>query len=249
MLNLAAGRFFSRADLTGARVHSLSAASVDAMQTLREPLTVRAFFSRDLPVPYNNVARQMEDLLEAYALAAGPEFNYELHWIEDAATAGVDEDAKELAWQYAIGPVRIREVDQDQLKVSQAYMGVALVHGDLVERIGALTTADQLELRMTDHILSLSQQISALASLESGIQADIIVSSSLLAASPALQELVAALPQVVAAANERLYNRVSLRQLDPDSDGEAADIAAASGLSGLASPDGDGDGPRKIKKN
>ena len=73
MLNLVAGRFFARLDLTTTQVHSLSAASVDAVQTLREPLTVRAFFSRDLPVPYNNVAQQLEDLLEAYALAAGPD--------------------------------------------------------------------------------------------------------------------------------------------------------------------------------
>ena len=123
LLNLVAGRFFARVDVTAARVHSLSAASVDAVQTLREPLTVRAFFSRNLPVPYNNVARQLADLLEAYALAAGPEFNYELHWIEDAVADGVDDDAKELARQYAIVPVRIQEVDQDQIKVSQAYMG------------------------------------------------------------------------------------------------------------------------------
>ena len=243
MLNLAGARFFARLDLTTAQVHSLSAASVDVVQTLREPLTVRAFFSRDLPVPYNNVAQQLEDLLEAYTLAAGPEFNYEIHWVDDASASADQEDAIALAEQYRISPVRIQEVEQDQVTVSQAYMGVALVHGDLVQRVAALTSADQIELRMTDRILSLSQQVSALAGLQDGIRVDVIVSSSLLGTSPAMQELVAGIPQTVDSVNDQLYGQVSLRQLDPDTDAAAAAIAATSGLSALAAR-GDEDGGR-----
>jgi ABC-2 type transport system permease protein len=233
LLNLAAARFFAQADLTSNRVHSLSPASIDAVQTLREPLTIHAFFSRDLPVPYNNVAQQVEDLLQAYSLHAGAEFNYEFHWIDGSGDDDSSTSDAEVARQYLISPVQIREVEQDEVKVTRAFMGVALLHGDLMERIGALTSADQLELRMTDRILSLSQQISALVALEQGMRVDLIVSSRLTGSDREMRALAQQLPSVVARVGERLYDRIELRELDPDTDPAARRVAAESSLSSI----------------
>ena len=51
LVNSAASTLFFRVDLTQNRVHSLSKASIEAVSSLEEPLTIKAFLSENLPPP------------------------------------------------------------------------------------------------------------------------------------------------------------------------------------------------------
>ena len=51
LANLVGRRAFLRFDLTRAKSYSLSEASRQLVKTLDEPLSVRAFFSSNLPAP------------------------------------------------------------------------------------------------------------------------------------------------------------------------------------------------------
>ena len=59
LLNLAATTLFFRVDLTRNKLFTLSDASKDVVATLREPLTIKAYFSQNMPAPYNNIEQQV----------------------------------------------------------------------------------------------------------------------------------------------------------------------------------------------
>ncbi len=51
LVNLVGMKIFFRLDMTSNGLYSLSRASKRAVSTLREPLTINVFFSKNLPVP------------------------------------------------------------------------------------------------------------------------------------------------------------------------------------------------------
>ena len=64
LLNVAGITLFFRIDLTANKIYSISRASQKVVETLSEPLTIQVFFTRDLPAPYNNTERYLQDLLQ-----------------------------------------------------------------------------------------------------------------------------------------------------------------------------------------
>jgi len=81
LVNLAGVTLFFRLDLTNDKIYSLSPASKDVVATLSEPLSIKVFFSKDLPAPHNNTERYLKDLLEEYAARGGKFFNYTFYLI------------------------------------------------------------------------------------------------------------------------------------------------------------------------
>ena len=63
LANLVGRRAFLRFDLTRPKSYSLSEASRQLVKTLDEPLSVRAFFSSNLPAPYSTTAQYVRCLL------------------------------------------------------------------------------------------------------------------------------------------------------------------------------------------
>ena len=65
--NVLAVRFFKRADMTARKIYSLSDASRSIAGKLRDRLVVKAYFTENLPAPFNAHARYVRDILEEYA--------------------------------------------------------------------------------------------------------------------------------------------------------------------------------------
>lgn len=219
LINIAGMTLFFRADLTADNAYSLSEASRKVVGTLSEPLTIKVFFTRNLPAPYNNIGRYLHDLLEEYALAGNRFFNYEFYDISSEE----DERSRhnqETARSYGIQPVQIQVLEHDEMKFQMAYMGMVLIHGDLIETFPAVTSTDQLEYQMTSKIRKMNNKISALLRLKDKIQVKLFVSSSLQAVGPymnltALRELPGKIKGVVDQLNEKNYGRLSFSHLDP----------------------------------
>jgi len=141
LVNIVGLTLFSRTDLTKNKMYSLSKASRDVVRTLSEPLTIKVFFSRNLPAPHNNTARYLRDLLEEYSAWGGRYFNYTFYNVsptEDSLAGNADAN-REMANDYGIQPVQIRVVENDEIKFQKAYMGLVIIHGDLIEKIQAIT--------------------------------------------------------------------------------------------------------------
>jgi ABC-type uncharacterized transport system involved in gliding motility auxiliary subunit len=153
LINLAGLNLFLRADLTRNGLYSLSEASRRVVSTLSEPLTVKVFFTRNLPAPYNNTERYLQDLLEEYGIYGNRYFNYQFYDINPDGASGKAKENEETAQNYGIHPVQIQHIEQDEVKFRKAYMGLVLIHGDLIENIPTISGTEGLEYRITPAIM------------------------------------------------------------------------------------------------
>ena len=224
LLNIVGVTLFFRIDLTANNIYSISKASQKVVSTLSEPLTLNVFFTKNLPAPYNNLERYLHDLLEEYAIHANKFFNYRFYNVSPE-TEGVTPTANEnqkLASDYGIHPVQIRAVEKDAVKFKKAYMGLVLIHGDMVERIPTITTIDGLEYQLTTAIQKLNNKISAFLSLPEKIKVQLILSSSLnevasLMGLKQLSDYPDRLKEIVSSLNNKTYNKLEYVHIDPSS--------------------------------
>ena len=231
LINVVGITLFFRVDLTQNGVYSLSKVSQSVVATLSEPLTINVFFTKDLPAPHNGTERYLRDLLEEYALHANRFFNYKFFDVSPESES-LDPSAaanRKLAADYGVNPVQIQIVENDEIKFKNAYMGLVIIHGDVIERIPAITTTAGLEYKLTTAIQKLNNKISALLALKDQIQIKLIMSRALSVIAPymGLNELPR-LPESVKTVVDRLnaanYNRLTFEHIDPAT---AADQEAA----------------------
>ena len=228
LVNVAAVTLFLRFDVTENRVYSISAASRQVVKTLTEPLTINVFFTRNLPAPHNGTERYLRDLLEEYSIYANRYFNYRFYNVsaEEGDVGAIARSNQELARSYGINPIQIQVIDEDQVKFQQAYMGLVILHADLIERIPTITATDQLEYQLTTAIMKLNRKISALMRLEGKIDIKLFLSSSLkqVADQIGLQQLMevpSKLEAVVSQLNPRYFDRLAYRYMDPSTEAAA----------------------------
>ncbi|WP_319574633.1 Gldg family protein [uncultured Desulfobacter sp.] len=209
LLNVAGLTLFFRFDLTANRIYSLSDASKQAVSTLSEPLNIKVFFSKNLPAPHNNTERYLRDLLTEYAAQAGRYFNFTFYNVSQETDMGDKANRnREMARDYGISPVQIRVMENDELKFKNAYMGLVILHGDLIEKIPAIIATDGLEYQLTGAIRKLNNKVSALLRQTDKINITMYMSSGLNAIAPLIG--LDALPYLgdnVAEAVKKLNNK------------------------------------------
>jgi ABC-2 type transport system permease protein len=222
LVNVAGMTLFFRMDLTANKIYSISGASKEVVSTLSEPLTINVFFTKNLPAPYNNTERYLRDLLEEYAIYANRYFNYRFYDVspEEGDVSRETRENQELAQGYGIFPVQIRVIQKDEVKFQKAYMGLVMIHGDLLERIPTITSTEGLEYELTTTIEKLNNKISALLGLPEKIRVKLFLSSSLEAVAPYLQigdlaQLPGRLEGIVEKLNGKNYGKLEFAYLDP----------------------------------
>ncbi|MEE8431107.1 MAG: Gldg family protein [Candidatus Desulfatibia sp.] len=225
LVNLAGITLFFRIDLTENKIYSISNASKRVVSTLSEPLTINVFFTRNLPAPHNSTEQYLKDLLKEYATYANRYFNYRFYDVspdEGDISRGTMEN-RELANNYGIHPVQIQAFEKDEIKFQTAYMGLVLIHGDVIERIPTITSTDGLEYKLTNAILKLNNKVSALLSLPEKIRIKLFLSSSLEQVAPymglnPLTEIPAKIERIVKRLNNKHYGQLQFEYLDPSTD-------------------------------
>jgi ABC-2 type transport system permease protein len=225
LVNVVGLTIFFRADLTSGGVYSLSDASRHAVSALSEPLTINVFFTRNLPAPHNNTERYLHDLLEEYAVHSSKYFNYRFYDVS-AEEGDIDEDARqnqEMARNYGIYPVQIQNIEQDEVKFQNAYMGMVMIHGDVIDKIPAITTTEGLEYTITSKIEKLSNKISVLVNLEEPVRVKLFFSSALEAIAPQLRmdglmDVPFRIESIIDGLNDKYYGKVAFTRLDPTAD-------------------------------
>ncbi len=225
LINVAGITLFLRMDLTKNEIYSISDASKRVVSTLSEPLTIKVFFTRNLPAPHNNTERYLRDLLEEYSAYANQYFNYRFFEVsaEEGNMSEKTRENQELAKSYGIHPVRIRIIKEDEVKFQRAYMGLVLIHGDLMERIPTVTSTEGLEYSLTTAIQKLNNKISALLRLPEKIRVTLFFSSSLKAVAPLMRlnklpDVPERLEAVVRELNDKVYGKLEFQYLDPTTD-------------------------------
>ena len=222
LVNLAGTTLFFRFDLTANQMYSISKASQKAVATLSEPLTIHVFFTKNLPAPYNNVERYLHDLLEEYSMHADRFFSYRFYNVnpDKKGISPSSNENQKIANNYGIHPIQIQAVEKDEVKFKKAYMGLVLIHGDMVERIPTITSVEGLEYKLTTTISKLNNKVSAFLNLPQKIRLTLYLSSSLKQVAPVMGlEELSDYPQkveaIVARLNTKTYDKLEYKYVDP----------------------------------
>ncbi len=243
LINIAGITLFFRADLTSDKIFSLSPASEEVVATLSEPLSIKVFFSKDLPAPHNNTERYLKDLMDEYSAIGGKYFNYTFYNVtpeEGNLTQKADEN-RDLAKDYGISPVQIRIMENDEVKFKNAFMGLVIIHGDLIEKIPAITSTDGLEYKLTTAIKKLNNKVSALLRLNEKVKVTMYLSSSLYDIAPLinldqLPQLGGAVEDTIKKLNNKSLGVIEFKKEDVSSKEKIDDLGKTHDLMALSWP-------------
>ncbi len=158
LLNFAGHRAFVRFDLTAPKSYSLSKASKTLVKNLDQPLSVRVFFSDNLPSTYTSVSQYVKDILVEYKGAANK--NFSVSFMDMSKP-----ENEELARSLGIQQVQIQELKNNEVGLKQVYMGLAIAYGDSLEIINPVQTSDGFEFNLTTRMSKMISMADTLAGL------------------------------------------------------------------------------------
>ena len=149
LLNGISRNKFFRLDLTDNNMYSLSTSSESVVEQVDDLLTMKVYFSDDLPGEYANNRRYLQDILEEYAAFSKGNIRFEFFRPED------DQNIEQEAQKAGIMPVQMQVVDNDKLEVKRVLMGMVILYEDKKEVFPVIQTTTGLEYEITTRIKKL----------------------------------------------------------------------------------------------
>ena len=146
LINLISIRVFRRLDLTEHKMFTLSSASREVAGNLDDRLTIKAYFSEDLPAPYNSMARYLKDQLDEYKAYSHGNMHYEF------IDPGSEESLEEEAQSFRIPPVQVNAIENDKIEIKKVYMGLVFLYEDKTEVMPVVQSTMGLEYDITSMI-------------------------------------------------------------------------------------------------
>ena len=150
LVNLLAEQFFFRIDLTENGQYTLSKATKDILRDLDEPITVTAYFSKDIPAQLIKTRNDFQEMLVEYGKISGQMVVYEF------ISPNEDEELEMEAMESGIQPVVINVREKDQMKQQRAYMGAVLNLGERKEIIPVVEPGLAMEYTLSTAIKKLA---------------------------------------------------------------------------------------------
>jgi gliding-associated putative ABC transporter substrate-binding component GldG len=152
LVNFISVRVFTRIDLTKAGVFTLSEASKAIVRNLDDLVTVKAYFTEDLPAPYNNNRRTVLDMLNEYKAYSNGNLHYEFINPEGEKT-------EREAQQAGIPPVQVQVLKEDKFEVKRAFLGLEFLYEDRKETIPVVQNLGSLEYDISSTIKRLTTRV------------------------------------------------------------------------------------------
>lgn len=149
LLNVLAASFRSpRVDLTRNGMFSLADGSERVAAGLTDRVEITAYFTENLPPPFNATERQVRDLLSEYAAASDGQII--VRFVNPN-----DEAKQQAARADGVQPVAHQKIEEDQVAVVEGYRGLVLRHLDRTRTIPVIQDTTGLEYTITSAIKEL----------------------------------------------------------------------------------------------
>jgi len=143
--SISTSRFF-RIDLTDNNMFSLSSSSKAVVKEINDLLTMKVYFSDDLPGEYANNRRYLQDILEEYAAISKGNIKFEF---------APQDKLEEEAQKSGIMPLQLQVIENDKVEVKRVLMGMAILYEDNKEVLPVIQTTTGLEYEITTKIKQL----------------------------------------------------------------------------------------------
>lgn len=150
LLNIVSDSYFFRFDFTADKRYTLSNASLDILKTIKQPVTVKAYFSENLPPDVAKTKRDFKELLIEYANRSKGKVVYNF------INPNENEELENQAAQSGVQPVMINVREKDQMKQQKAYLGAVLQMGDRTDVIPFMQPGAAMEYALSSSIKKLS---------------------------------------------------------------------------------------------
>ena len=141
---------FKRFDLTKTQAFTLSRATRNVIDDLDEPITIRLFFSRNLPAHLNNVRNYVRDLLQEYQTYSRGRVRFEF----------INPDSEERfrmeAERANIPPIPIEIIERDRIELREVFLGASVIYRRENTLIPLINATEGLEFLLTNTIKALS---------------------------------------------------------------------------------------------
>ena len=150
LVNLASDSYFFRLDFTSDKRYTLSNATLDILKSVKQPITVKAYFSENLPPDIAKTKRDFKELLIEYANRSNGKVVYNF------INPNEKEELETEAAQSGVQPVMINVREKDQMKQQKAYLGAVLQMGDKTDVIPFMQPGSAMEYALSSSIKKLS---------------------------------------------------------------------------------------------
>lgn len=150
VINFLSNELHVRLDLTDDRQYTLSQATRDILDNLEEPVTIKAYFSQDLPPNIQQTRNEFRDLLVEYNSRSNGMIAYEF------INPNENEGTERLALENGIQPVMINVREKDQVKQQKAFLGATLNLGEKVDVIPFVQPGSAMEYALSTSIKRIS---------------------------------------------------------------------------------------------
>lgn len=150
LANLLSYHYFFRWDVTQEKEYTLSKSTIELLKALDEPVTVKAYFSENMPPDISKVKRDFKDLLIEYSRRSKGKVVYSF------INPNESTEKETEAMQSGIQPVVINVRDKDQMKQQKAYLGALIQMGDKKEPIPFMQPGSPMEFALSSAIKKLS---------------------------------------------------------------------------------------------
>jgi gliding-associated putative ABC transporter substrate-binding component GldG len=152
LINVISINIFFRIDLTGNKIYTLSSASKKLVSNLDDKLVVKAYFTDNLPSPYNNTRRYLKEILDDYKNYSNGNFQYEI--ISPSDEQELERDAQ----KFGIQPVQVQTFKDDRAEAMKAYMGIVFLYGGKQETLPFIGNTQNLEYEITGVIKRMTEK-------------------------------------------------------------------------------------------
>ncbi|MFI5144819.1 MAG: GldG family protein [Ignavibacteria bacterium] len=152
LVNIISINIFYRLDLTANHIYTLSPASKQLVKNLDDKLVVKAYFTDNLPAPYNNTRRYLKEILDDYKNFSNGNFAYEIISPSD------EQKLEDEAQHYGIQPVQVQKYENDRAEAMKAYMGIVFLYEGKQETLPFIGQTQNLEYDITGVIKRLVEK-------------------------------------------------------------------------------------------
>ncbi|NLA50084.1 MAG: GldG family protein, partial [Bacteroidales bacterium] len=150
VINILSKSYNFRLDFTEGKEYTLSKATRDILRDLDKPVTVTAYFSKDLPPHIANISDHMRDMLIEYGNRSKGMVVFKF------VNPNEKEDLEQEAVKNGVQPVMINVREKDQVKQQKAYLGAVVSVGEDKETIPFFQPGAAMEYALTTSIKKLS---------------------------------------------------------------------------------------------